>query len=134
VKVFITSGPIEQGKMFVDAVLEVKRPKLFPFLAGREAERNQICRLFTEYLAPRKKDKLIIRFEDECEECGNVMDDGGYSHEFLRCHNPRCEDGQPPRVHLHLIMAEMPPLDDGKELAGDWYNRMREVWRTRYGK
>jgi hypothetical protein len=125
----------------VEVTVDLKKPSLPDFLrADREAVRCSFNKLFGEMFKTFgemfKTFLLSVRFEDECPECRGVMDDGGYTYESGRvaCHNPCCQDGRPPRNILHLLMAEMPPLDGGKERASDWYDRMEEAWRMRYAK
>lgn len=63
-----------------------------------------------------------VRFSDECTECGHVKGDHG-------CEHRGCGKASPPVDDLRRLMKQYPPLDEGKEPAGEYLNRLTSIWR-----
>jgi hypothetical protein len=80
----------------------------------------------------KARSKVRVRFEDECEVCGSVKESNGNGTTRFFCNNITCVNGVPPISEMARLMAENRPTNGGKELAGDYFNRLVQLWKDEH--
>lgn len=77
----------------------------------------------------KARSRVRVRFEDECETCGSIKESNGNGTTRFFCNNVTCANGVPPISEMARLMAENRPENGGKELAGDYFNRLVKLWK-----
>lgn len=88
-----------------------------------DGSREKIRTDLEEMYGKTFKKESKVRFEDECEECGLLM-------EAFLCSNVKCSKGFPSDADLRILMRDHPHGKDEK--AEEYIRRVEQIWRQDY--